>query len=490
MRHSAPAGHRPAVDAARDDAAAHGVRRWWVLALLSLAQFMVILDVTVVNVALPVIADQLDLSRTALTWVVTAYTLCFGGLLLLGGRLADVLGRRPTFLTGLAVFTIASLGSGLAGDATMLVLARATQGVGAALLSPSALSIITTSFHGQDRTRALGVWAALGGAGAAIGVLLGGLFTAGPGWEWVFFINVPVGVFVALALPMAISSHPSPARRPTGRIDIPGALLATLAVGSLIYGLVRAGDAGWDEGGTLLALAAAAALLLAFALIERTTPTPLVRPAVLARRAVAAGNLVMLASSGLLLANFFLSSQYLQHVLGLGSLATGLTFLPAALVIGVGTHLGARVVGGLGGRPAAVAGFLLAAAGALLLARLPADGNALVHVLPGLAISGLGLGATFVTATTTAMAQVDPHDAGMASGFITTGHELGATLGVAFVSSVAGASLSRGTGPVPMDGFGAAFTAAAVVALVMAAVAGWLVPAGRPPATGGRLSAH
>ncbi|MEV4069787.1 MFS transporter [Nonomuraea fuscirosea] len=464
-------------------------RRWLVLVLLCLAQFMVILDVTVVNVALPVIADRLDLDRTALTWVITAYTLCFGGLMLLGGRMADALGRRRVFLAGLAVFTLASLVSGLAGDAAMLVAARAAQGIGAAMLSPAALSIVTTTFHGPDRNRALGVWAAIGGAGAAIGVLLGGVFTAGPGWEWVFFINVPVGILVAVTLPMVVPSGRS--TRHATQIDVPGAVTAALAVGSLIYGLVRAGDTGWGDTVTLLALAAGVVLLVVFVLIERVTMVPLVRLAVLARRPVAAGNLVMLTASGLLLAHFFLGSQYLQHVLGLSALSTGLLFLPAALVIGLGTHLGVRIVGRFGGRPAAAAGFLLAAIGALLLAQLPADGNALVHFLPGFAISGLGLGATFVTATITVMAHVDPHDAGMVSALINTGHELGATLGIAFVSTIAAASLdTMPVGPASVTGFGAAFTAAAVTAVIMATAAGWLIPAGRPPATDGPVFAH
>jgi EmrB/QacA subfamily drug resistance transporter len=459
-------------------------RRWWVLVLLCLAQFMVILDVTVVNVALPVIADQLHLDRAGLTWVVTAYTLCFGGLMLLGGRLADALGRRRIFLAGLAVFTLASLVSGLAVNATMLVAARAAQGVGAAMLSPSALSIVTTTFHGPDRNRALGVWAAIGGAGAAVGVLLGGVFTAGPGWEWVFFINVPVGAVVAVALPPLIRGLPKPR---SGRVDVPGALVATAGVAAVIYGLVRAGDTGWADARTLIALVAGLVLLGVFAAIERVVPAPLVRLTTSARRPVVAGNLVMLVASGLLLSDFFLASQYLQHVLRLGALRTGLLFLPVALVIGLGTHLGVRVVGRFGGRPAAAAGFALAAIGAALLIQLPAEGNPLLTLLPGFAVSGLGLGAAFVAATTTAMAYVDPHDAGVTSGLINTGHELGASLGIAFVSTLAASSLGTGAG---VGGFGTAFTGAAIAAAVMAVVVLGLVPAGRPPATDGPVFAH
>jgi len=479
MTHPSAADARPAHDAPPVP------RRWWVLVLLCLAQFMVILDVTVVNVALPVIAEELHLGRAGLTWVVTAYTLCFGGLMLLGGRLADTLGRRRIFLAGLVVFTLASLVSGLAVNAPLLVTARAAQGVGAALLSPSALSIVTTTFHGPDRNRALGVWAAIGGAGAAVGVLLGGVFTAGPGWEWVFFINVPVGAVVAIALPPLIRNLPAPR---SARVDVPGAVVAIAGVAAVIYGLVRAGDTGWADPWTLIALAAGLVLLGVFAAIERAVPEPLVRLTKSARRPVVAGNLVMLVASGLLLSDFFLASQYLQHVLRLGALRTGLLFLPVALVIGLGTHLGVRVVGRFGGRPAAAAGFALAAVGAALLTRLPAEGNAVLTLLPGFAVSGLGLGAAFVAATTTAMAYVDPHEAGMTSGLINTGHELGASLGIAFVSTLAASSLGNGAGGA--GGFGTAFTGAAIAAVAMAVVVLWLVPAGRPPAIDGPVFAH
>jgi EmrB/QacA subfamily drug resistance transporter len=482
MSHVSSAGHAPV------EAPQRAPGRWWGLVLLCLAQFMVILDVTVVNVALPVISAQLGLGRAALTWVVTAYTLCFGGLMLLGGRMADTFGRRRVFLIGLAVFTVASLGSGLATSGAVLVAMRAAQGVGAAILSPAALSIVTTTFHGRDRNRALGVWAAIGGAGAAVGVLLGGVFAAGPGWEWVFFINVPVGVLVAVALPMAVPAARSPGHE--SRIDLPGAFVAALGLAALIYGLVRAGGTGWGDAVTLSTLAGGAVLLVVFVLVERAAARPLVRLAVLGRRPVAAGNVTMLAASGLLLATFFLASQYLQRAVGVSALETGLVFLPVAVLIGLGTHLGVRVVGRFGGRPAAIAGFLLAAAGGLLLAQVPAHGSALVHVLPGFAVAGLGLGATFVTATTTAMAHVEHHDAGMASGLINTGHELGATLGVAAISTVAAASLETASRPAPVDGFAAAFVALAVAAVIAAAVTGWLLPAGRPPATDGPVFAH
>src|SRR6266508_4152284 len=348
---------------------------------------MVILDITVVNVALPSIGADLSLDRAALTWVVTAYTLCFGGLMLLGGRLADLLGRRRTFLAGLVVFTAASLGAGLAGEASVLLAARALQGVGAALLSPSALSIITTTFHGAERHRALGIWAGIGGAGGAVGVLLGGVLVSGPGWEWVFFVNVPVGLLVAVLAPATVAA--SPRQAGTG-VDLPGALAITAASGLLIYGLVEAGDA-WGAAGTLLPLAAGLALLGVFVAVERTVAAPLVDLRLLAERTVVAGYGVMLAASALL-----------------------------------------------------VSGFLLAAAGMALLAGVPAGGDALTGVLPGFALAGAGLGMALVTATTTAMTKVDPDHAGMVSGLVNTAHELGAALGVALVSTIAAAGVDAG----------------------------------------------
>jgi EmrB/QacA subfamily drug resistance transporter len=453
--------------------------RWRALALLCVAQFMVILDVTVVNVALPRMAADLGLDRAALTWVVTAYTLCFGGLMLLGGRLADLLGRRRVFLAGLLVFTAASLGAGLAGDAATLVAARAAQGVGAALLSPAALSILTTTFHGPERHRALAVWAALGGGGAAAGVLVGGLLVSGPGWQWVFYVNVPVGVLVAALVPATVAALP-----PTGgRVDVPGALLVTAASGALIYGLVRAGEDGWP-----LAIGAAAALYAVFVLVERRTPAPLVRIGLLARRPMAAGIVTMLTASALLISGFFLCSLLLQSALGLSALRTGLVFLPVAVATMAGAHLAGQLVTRLGARPVAAGGFALAAAGFALLARVDAGSGAWTGVLPGFVMAAAGLGAGFVTATVTALTQVDAHHAGMASGAVNTAHELGAALGVAVVSAIAGASLGAGSGAV--GGFTDAFWGCAGAAALAAVVLVALLPAGRPAVTNGPVFAH
>src|SRR5215217_2171542 len=434
---------------------------------------MVILDITVVNVALPTIGADLSLDRAALTWVVTTYTLFFGGLLLLGGRLADLLGRRRTFLAGLGVFTAASLAAGLAGDGSVLLAARALQGVGAALLSPSALSIITTTFHGSERRRALGTWAALAGAGAAVGVLLGGLLVSGPGWQWVFFVNVPVGVLVAAAVPLAVAASP---RQAAARVDLVGALVVTAATGLLIYGLVAAG----------------LALLGVFAVVERTVTAPLVDLRLLATRPVVAGAGVMLAASGLLISGFFLNSLLLQRVMGLSALGTGLVFLPVAVATIIGAQGGAHLLGRLGGRPVAATGFALAAAGMALLAGVDADSDALTGVLPGFVLASAGLGMAFVTATTTALSRVDPQRAGLVSGVVTTAHELGAALGVAVASAIAGASVEVGSAATSavVAGFGDAFLAGAILAGLAAVAATRLLPPGRPPATDGPVFAH
>ncbi|MFJ6650837.1 MFS transporter [Streptomyces sp. NPDC091290] len=452
-------------------------RRWTALALICAAQFMLVLDVTVVNVALPDMAADLDLGRSTLTWVVTAYTLCFGGLMLLGGRLADALGARRILLTGLALFTAASLLTGLAQSAPMLLGGRIGQGVGAALLSPAALSLVTSTFHGAERNKALGVWAAIGGTGSAAGVLLGGALTNGLGWPWVFFINVPVGLLLLVVLPAVI-----PVRAPQpARLDIPGALLVTAGTASLIYGLVEAGDSGWTDPSTLLALAGAAAAYTAFAAVERASRAPLMDLRMFTRRPVLAGAFLMLIATALLISYFFLGSVYLQHIRGLSPLRTGLVFLPVAVATGIGAHLASRLVGTIGSRPTAVAGMTLAAAGTVPLTRLSQTGNVYAGLLPGFVIATLGIGAVLVTAMTTALAMVEPAESGLASGVVNTFHEVGGSIGVAVVSTVAASGFEHGSAA----GFRYAFTVCAVAAGAGAVVALGLVPRGKPRSTGG-----
>ncbi|MGI5406220.1 MFS transporter [Streptomyces chartreusis] len=452
-------------------------RRWAALALICLAQFMLVLDVTVVNVALPDMAADLDLGRRSLTWVVTAYTLCFGGLMLLGGRLADALGARRTLLAGLALFTTASLVTGLAQNAVMLLGGRIGQGVGAALLSPAALSLVTTTFHGAERNKALGVWSAIGGAGAAAGVLLGGVLTDGPGWQWVFYVNVPVGLLLLVALPALV-----PARAPQpARLDVPGALLVTTGTAALIYGLVEAGDAGWADTSTLLPLAGAVVAYAAFAAVERASRAPLMDLRMFTRRPVLAGAFLMLTATALLISFFFLGSVYLQHIRGFSPLRTGLLFLPVAVATGIGAHLGSRLVGRIGSRPTVVAGMAVAAAATIPLTRLSESDSVYAGLLPGVVIASLGLGAIFVTAATTALAMVEHREAGLASGVVNTFHEVGGSIGVAVVSTIAASGFERGSA----GGFTDAFTACAVMATVGTIVALVLVPRGKPQMTGG-----
>ena len=346
--------------------------RWTALTLLCLAQFMLIVDITAVNLALPSMAQDLDLGRQSLTWVPAAYTLCFGGLLLLGGRLADGLGRRRAFLIGLAAFTGASLMSGAAHTGSELIAGRAAQGVAAALLSPAALSIVTTTFHGPERTKALGVWGAIGGAGAAVGVLVGGALTSGPGWRWVFFVNLPIGLAVLALLPRLVPAS-APARSLRG-LDVPGALTATATAALLVYGLIHAGSSGWGTAATMLPLAGAVLAAVRLVLVERSTAHPLLRRDSYADRAVVAGTAVMFAATILLITGFFLLSWYLQHRAGYSALKTGVVYLPVAVTTGLGAHLASHSVGHLGFRPTAVSGFVIAAVGALLLTRLPASG--------------------------------------------------------------------------------------------------------------------
>ncbi|MEU0510916.1 MFS transporter [Amycolatopsis thermoflava] len=456
-------------------------RRWSALVLLCLAQFMLIVDITVVQVALPTIGTDLGLGRDALTWVVTAYTLGFGGLMVFGGRLADAFGARRTLLAGLTLFTVASLVCGLATGGVMLIAGRAVQGVGAALLSPSALSIITTTFSGRERHRALGIWAAIGGSGAAVGVLLSGLLTAGPGWEWVFFVNVPVGLFVVLALPVVVPAHRRDDRREG--LDLPGALSVTVATGLLIYALVHAGDAGWGSAGTLLALAGSLLGYAAFAWIESRARNPLMRPSTFAQRPVVSGTFLMLIATGLLLGLFFLTSLYFQHVLGFGALKTGLLFLPVAIALTLGAQLAAHLISKIGGRAVAVAGFLLAAIGAGLLTRIHPGAGVYGDVLPGFLLAAVGIGPIFVTATTTTLANVAHAESGVASGVINTFHELGGSIGVAAVSTVAVASI----GAIAPDttGFVGGYLLCAIVAAAAGVIAVGLVPPGKPQAVTG-----
>jgi EmrB/QacA subfamily drug resistance transporter len=450
-------------------------RRWWGLVLLCAAQFMLILDVTVVNVALPRIGADLHLHRVALTWVLTAYTVTFGGLMLLGGRLADLFGARRMLLVGLAIFTGASLVNGLAGNAATLLGGRAAQGVGAALLSPAALSLVSTMFTGTERAKALGVWAAIGGGGSAIGVIVGGVLTSAVGWPWVFFINVPIGAAVLLALPTVVPAAQRVHHR--ARLDMPGAVTVTAGTGALIYGLTNAGSDGWLAPATVTPLLVGVGLYAVFAILQRTVPAPLMDLRILARRPVAAGASLLLVATGVLVGSYFLASFYLQRVQGHGALITGLLFLPVAVSTILGAHSASHLVTRVDSRVLVSASLTLAAIGT----GAAGAWSGTAPLVAALTVAGLGIGAAFVAAFTTGLAHIDPPAAGIGSGILNTFHELGGAIGVAVLSSIAVTSLT-GTRP-SSAGFAGAYFAAAITALAAAVLATLVVPAGRPAAT-------
>ncbi|MBA2531165.1 MAG: MFS transporter, partial [Nocardioidaceae bacterium] len=378
-----------------DEPAAGRLSRLPLLIVLCIAQLMVILDISAVNVALPDMARDLRIGDSDLGWTITSYSLIFGSLLLLGGRAADRLGRRRVFLAGLAVFTLSSLASALAVDASTLFAARAGQGLGAALLSPAALSIITSTFQGPERARALAVWGAVGGAGAAIGVLLGGALTELIDWRAIFLINLPIGL--ALAASAVKIAAPDPARPHWRGLDLRGALLVTASLGGLIYAVSQAQDAGWTSLQTLAIGGASIIGLGGFALLELRTARPLIRVQRLADGAIGGGFVMMLAASAVMFGAFLLSSLYLQSVLGTGALETGLAFLPLAVAIAVGVHLASHFIEHAGVRAPLAVGFVVTAAGMLLLTGVSANGSYVADILPGMLVAGVGLGVILVS---------------------------------------------------------------------------------------------
>jgi EmrB/QacA subfamily drug resistance transporter len=445
---------------------------WVALALLASAQLMLVLDVTVVNVALPDIGAALHLQRGELPWVMTIYTVFFGGLILLGGRIADVFGARRLTLVGLALFTASSLMCGLSGDAATLLAGRSLQGLGAALMSPAALATVMTLFPGPGRGKALGVWSALAGVGSALGVILGGVLTSEAGWRWVFTINVPIGVALLIAIPLAV-----PARRLPGTVqrglDVPGAVLVTAGTGAAIYGLINVGSHGWAAVSTVLPLVLAIAIWTVFALLERRVRRPLLTVGLLRRRAVLAGSFLMLAATGLLVGGFFLGSFALQHAHDYSALHVGLAFLPIAVATVAGAQAGSQVLTRVNARIVAVTGLALAAAGYGIAARWPQP----AEMVAGLSIAALGIGATFVTAFTTSLADADPAEGGLRSALVNTFHELGGAAGVAVLSSAAGAGLVAAQ--LSSHDFARAFAVGAVCAAAALAIAAALVPAVR-----------
>ncbi len=415
---------------------ARHINPWLVLVLVCLAQFMVVLDATVVNVALPSIQTDLHMSESDLQWVVNAYTLVFGGFLLLGGRAGDLIGRKRVFLAGVVVFTAASLLDGLAQSSTWLIVARGAQGLGGALVSPAALSIVNTTFNTEaDRTKALGVWSAIAAGGGAVGLVIGGVLTQAFSWPWVFFVNVPVGIVAfILAARFVPESKAEDERR---SFDVAGAVTVTAGLIALVYAIVRTNSTGWTSPETLGTGAAAIALLVAFVLIEQRSPAPLVRLDIFEVPTLRAANLTLLLVMSGLFAMFFFNSLYVQRVLGYTPLQAGLAFLPftAGIVIGAGAaqQLGVK----LGLKQTAMIGMAIATAGVLWLLRLGPDGHYLPDLLPSILPVSIGMGLAFVPLTLLATGGLPNRDAGLASGLFNTSQQVGGALGLAILSTVA-----------------------------------------------------
>jgi EmrB/QacA subfamily drug resistance transporter len=461
-------------------------RKWLGLAALCAAFFMVILDVAIVNVALPTIQVDLGFSQRNLQWVVSAYALTFGGLLLLGGRAADLLGRRRMFIAGLAVFAAASLLAGLAPSDTILILARALQGVGAAVMTPAALSILMTTFReGAERNTALGVWGAVGASGGTVGVLLGGILTDTIGWEWIFFLNVPIGLAVIAVAPALLrESRVDAARR---RFDLAGALTVTAGLALLVYALVEADSAGWASAQTVGLIAGSAALLALFAAIEVRSRAPILPFSIFRIRAVTGSNVASLALGGAVFGMIFILTLYMQQVLAYSPLETGLAWLAMSLTALVSSMAASVMVTRVGTRVPLTVGLVVAGAGLLLLARIPADGDYVVDLLPGLLVTGLGLGAAFVSLSIGALEGVAERDAGLASGLVNTTQQVGGALGVAVLSTLAisrSDDLIAGGAAAPValtEGFQIALIAAAGFAIAGALAVLALVRSGRRP---------
>lgn len=414
-----------------------GPRPGSILAAVAVVQFMVSLDLSVVNVGLPQIAAGLGFGAVGVTWVIHAYALAFGGLLLLGGKAADRYGRKRVLLFGLALFGVASLAGGFAGEPGWLVGARAAQGVGAAALAPAALAVLASTFPGgRERVRAFGVWSAMNAAGGALGVLIGGVLTEYAGWRWVMFVNVPMAL-VALALAArGIAAAPAPAR--AGRPDVLGAVLATAGMTALVYGIVRTDEYSWTAPTTLVTLAVAAVLLVAFVQVERTTTRdPLIRLGLFANRSVAGANSFNLLVGAAMAASFYFMSLYLQRVLGIGPALTGLEFLPFALAVVIGSVLAVKLGYRFPPRNLMIAGALLTATGFGWFSLISPDGAFLTHVLGPSILAGAGFGLCLGPLVSTATTGVAPHETGTASGLLNSSRQLGASLGLAVLGTAA-----------------------------------------------------
>ena len=459
-------------------------RRWWALGLIVVAQFMVVLDVAIVNVALPSIRTDLHFSQESLQWVITAYAIFFGGVLLLGGRLSDLLGRRRVFIAGLAIFTVFSLLDGLAWSEGSLIAFRSLQGLGAALLSPAALSILTTTFEeGRDRNRALGIWGAVSGSGGAAGVLLGGALTSALSWSWIFFINVPVGVLVLALTPRLVDE--SQAEVAHRHFDIPGAATITGGLMLLVYAMTRAVQHGWGSAETVVLLVASGALIVAFVGIESRSSAPLLPLRMFRLRTLAGSNVAGLLLGGAIFSQFFLLTLYMQQVLHYSALQTGVAYVALTLAVIVFANVSQALALRVGIRRLLPAGLLMVAGGLVLYARLPVDGHYFWDLFAPFLLSGIGMAFSFIPMTIGALAGVKRSDAGIASGLINTSQQVGGAIGVAVATTIAATYTTRylgahpGSGPAGSaaltHGFAIAFYVLAAFAVAGAVLAAVLV---------------
>jgi EmrB/QacA subfamily drug resistance transporter len=410
--------------------------KWLALVVLALAQFMVVLDVTIVNVALPSIQDALGFSADGLQWVVNAYTLLFGGLLMLGGRVSDLLGRRRVFLAGLSLFAAASLAGGFSGSAGMLIAMRAIQGIGGALLSPAALALVTVTFPaGRDRNIALGVWGALAGIGGTLGVVAGGVLVDSAGWEWIFFVNVPVAILALAVTPLVVRE--SRREQAGGSFDVAGAVLSTGGLLALVGAVIRTGPEGWGSAQVLGLFGAAAVLLTAFAFVEARAADPLVPLRLFRNRGLSSSALALMLNGGAFLGMFFLCALYLQEVHGDTALQAGAQFVPMGIAAILSATVGAQLVTRYGTKAGYLAGAAIGTAGLLLISQAGAHASYAADLLPGFIVFGLGLPLVGVANQISAVADVEHHDAGAASGIITTAFQVGGALGLAIISTTA-----------------------------------------------------
>jgi EmrB/QacA subfamily drug resistance transporter len=443
------------------------------LLLLAMTQFLIVIDASIVNVALPSIGRDLAFSSQDLSWVFNAYTLAFGGFLLLGGRMADLLGRRRMFIMGLLLFSIASLLGGFAQNETWILVARAVQGLGAAIVSPAALSIITTTFsEGAERNRALGVWGAVAGAGGAAGVLLGGVLTEYLDWRWVLWVNVPLGVIAAISAPRVLTESRS---TKAGGFDALGALLVTAGLALLTYTFVDAVNTGWGSATTITRIASSLALLAAFVIVEARQESPLVPLSIFRLRTLRGANVVGLLIGMSLFSMFFFISLYLQNVLEYSAIQTGLAFLPLAVTVIISAGVGSALVTRIGFKPMLATGALFVAAGLAWFSLIDANGSFTADVLGPSILAAVGFGLSFVSMTIAAVTGTEPHEAGLASGLINTTQQIGGALGLAILASIANSSTQNSGAQAPAAaltaGFASAFLVGSAIALVAAVLA-------------------